>query len=224
MSRRALLLGASGLVGGRCLAQLLATPEYSAITLAVRRPLAIDDRRADVRVMKLEDMAAELSLFDVDDVFCCLGTTLRKAGSREGFYHVDHDLCVLAADLAAKEGAERFLMVSAVNANARSPFFYARTKGEAEQGVRDAGVPSVHLFQPSFLLGERDESRPAEWLGIQTMRLARPVLHAGKSALTPVSADMLASAMVQVALHGPALGAHRYRYPDFVRWSRPPAA
>lgn len=224
MSRRALVLGATGLVGGHCLEQLRATPEYTAITAPVRRPLECNDSRVNTRVMKLEDMRSELSLFDVDDVFCCLGTTLRKAGSPEAFHHVDHDLCVLAADLAAKEGAGRFLMVSAVNANARSPFFYARTKGEAEQGVRDAGVPAVHLFQPSFLLGERHESRPAEWLGIQTMRLARPVLHAGRSALTPVSAKTLASAMVQVALHGPATGCHRYRYPDFVRWSRPPAA
>lgn len=219
MSRRALVLGATGLVGGHCLDILARHPAWDRVRVLVRRPLEPVSDKVAVRTSSLDDMTREVDAFDVDDVFCCLGSTMKKAGSREAFYHVDHDLCVLAADLAAKQGARHFAMVSAVNAREKSPVFYSRTKGEAERDVLAAGVPSVMIFRPSFLLGDRAESRPAEWLGIQAMRAVRPFLHRAGSDLTPVSGRLLARAMVASALHGPDQGAHRYRYWDFLDWS-----
>ena len=219
MSRRALLLGATGLVGGHCLSVLAETPAYNRVNVLSRRELPVPHDKVRVRVSSLEDMRGDLDAFDVDDVFCCLGSTLKKAGSREAFRHVDHDLCVLAADLAAKQGARHFAMVSAVNARDKSPVFYSRVKGEAERHVRAAGVPSVMIFQPSFLLGSREDSRMAEWLGIQAMQVVRPVLHGLGSGLTPVYARTLAEAMVGSALLGPEQGVSRYRYPDFLHWS-----
>lgn len=219
MSRRALVLGATGLVGRHCLDVLLAHPDYDEVIVLARRPLSMEHDKLQVHLSSLEDMTSDIQAFDVNDVFCCLGTTMKKAGSKKAFYHVDHDLCVLAADLAAKQGARHFAMVSAVNANEKSPVFYSRTKGEAERDVLAAGVPSVMMFQPSFLLGARGERRPGEWLGIQAMRMVRPGLHLARSDLTPVAARVLAEAMVASALHGPELGQHRYRYRDFIHWS-----
>lgn len=218
MSRRALLLGATGLVGGHCLQVLIESADYDRVTVLSRRELGVADEKVKVHLSSLEDMNADLDAFDVDDVFCCLGSTLKKAGGKKAFYHVDHDLCVLAADLAAKQGARHFAMISAINARAGSPFFYSRTKGEAERDVLAAGVPSVMIFQPSFLLGERAEARPGEWLGIQAMQTVRPLLHRFHSGLTPVSATVLAEAMVGSALHGPDQGGHRYQYRDFLHW------
>lgn len=219
MSRRALVLGATGLVGSHCLELLAAHPAWGQVRVLVRRPIEPVNDKVEVRTSSLEDMTREVDAFDVDDVFCCLGSTMKKAGSREAFYHVDHDLCVLAADLAAKQGARHFALVSAVNAREKSPLFYSRTKGEAERDVLAAGVPSVMIFRPSFLLGDRGESRPAEWLGIQAMRAVRPLLHRGGSDLTPVTGELLARAMVASALYGPDQGTHRYRYRDFLYWS-----
>ncbi len=219
MTRRALLLGATGLVGSRCLEALCAGREYDAVTVFSRRPLDVTDPRVRVEVLNLEDMDDHAERFAVDDIFCCLGTTLSKAGSRGAFYQVDHDLCLQAARLGADRGARNFLLVSAVNANRRSPFFYARTKGETEADVAAAGLPAVHLFQPSFLLGERAESRPAERLGIQAMRVVQPAFHRTRSSLTPVSARQLAGAMVRVALADRPPGVYRYRYGDFLAWN-----
>jgi uncharacterized protein YbjT (DUF2867 family) len=220
MTRRALLLGATGLVGSRCLEALCAGGDYDAVTVLSRRPLDVSDPRVRVQVLNLEDMGRHPELFAVEDIFCCLGTTLSKAGSRGAFYHVDHDLCLQAARLGADQGARNFLLVSAINANRRSPFFYPRAKGETEADVAAAGLPAVHLFQPSFLLGERDEKRPAEWLGIQAMRVVQPAFHVTRSRLTPVSAERLAGAMVKVALEDRPAGIYRYRYADFLAWSR----
>ena len=220
MTRHALLLGATGLVGRHCLEALCAGNDYDAVTVLARRPLEVTDPRVRVQVLNLEDMGRHPELFAVEDIFCCLGTTLSKAGSRGAFYHVDHDLCLQAARLGAEQGARNFLLVSAINANRRSPFFYPRTKGEAEADVAAAGLPAVHLFQPSFLLGERGESRPAEWLGIQAMRVVRPAFHATGSKLTPVSAEQLARAMVYAAVEDRPAGIYRYRYPEFLAWSR----
>jgi uncharacterized protein YbjT (DUF2867 family) len=220
MTRRALLLGATGLVGSRCLEALCACPDYHSVTVLSRQPVDWADARVRVEVLSLDDMGYQPALFAVDDIFCCLGTTLKKAGSREAFHHVDHDLCVQAARLAAEQGAYNFLLVSAINAHRRSPFFYARTKGEMEAEVVATGPTAVHLFQPSLLLGERDESRPAEWLGIQAMRLAQPALHNRRSKLAPVSARQLARAMVNVARADRPAGVYRYRYADFLAWTR----
>jgi uncharacterized protein YbjT (DUF2867 family) len=219
MSRRALVLGATGLVGRYCLDELLRCEEYGRVRVLSRRDIDVTHEKLEVHLSSLDDMTADIAAFDVDDVFCCLGSTLKKAGSRAAFYHVDHDLCVLAANLAAKQGARHFSMVSAVNAREQSAVFYSRTKGEAERDVLAAGIPSVMIFQPSFLLGHRDEYRMGEWLGIQCMRTLRPFLHRTKSDLTPVSAPLLARAMVASALHGPEQGACRYRYRDFLYWS-----
>ncbi len=219
MTRRALLLGATGLVGSQCLQALCAGTDYDAVTVLSRRPLDVADPRVRVEVLKLEDMVDQPALFAVDDIFCCLGTTLSKAGSREAFHHVDHDLCVQAAQLA-EQGAHNFLLVSAINANRRSPFFYARTKGEAEADASAVGPKAVHLFQPSLLLGERNESRPSEWLGIQAMRVVQPVFHGVRSKLAPVSAQQLAHAMTNVARANRPAGTYRYRYADFLAWHR----
>jgi uncharacterized protein YbjT (DUF2867 family) len=151
MSRRALLLGATGLVGGLVLERLLQRPEWSSIVLLGRRHPPNSADKLDRIDANLDQLSRYEEAFRVDDVFCCLGTTLRQAGSREAFARVDLDYCVAAAELARASGVQRFLMVSAVNANPRGLSFYARTKGQAERRITELGLPATVFMQPSLL-------------------------------------------------------------------------
>ncbi|MCW2761773.1 MAG: nucleoside-diphosphate sugar epimerase [Marmoricola sp.] len=190
--RVALLAGATGLVGGELLRQLLEEPRWE-------RVVSIGRREVDVRHDKLEQRIAQLpvvgELPQVDDVFCALGTTIRKAGSQAAFRTVDHDAVVALARAARDHGASGFLHVTAMGADPGSRVFYNRVKGETERDVAEVGVPTTVAFRPSILDGERDESRPAERVGLVVMRALGPVL----GRLRPTRAEDVARAMIREA-------------------------
>ncbi|MCH8025093.1 MAG: NAD(P)H-binding protein, partial [Candidatus Marinimicrobia bacterium] len=115
--RTALLVGASGLVGSHCLKALLARREYQVVTALVRRPLPIEHPKLVQQVSDFEQLEEREGLFKAEDIFCCLGTTMKKAGSQEAFTRVDHDYPLEVARLAVRQGARQFLMVSALGAD-----------------------------------------------------------------------------------------------------------
>jgi len=216
MTRKALLLGATGLVGNDCLANLLESDEYEQVRVLCRRPLSVEHPKLDVQVADLDAMEACQSHFQVDDVFCCLGTTMKKAGSRQAFRHVDHDLVVQAAQMAQRSSVQRFLVVSAVNANDGSPFFYARVKGQMETALSGLGLPLVAIFQPSLLRGQREERRLAEDWGNIFNRVIDPLIRWTDAYWLPVDSQKVADAMVGMALEGPQTGLYKLRYRDFL--------
>ena len=216
MTRKALLLGATGLVGQDCLANLLESDEYDQVRVLCRRPLSVEHPKLDVQVIDLDDMQACQSSFQVDDVFCCLGTTMKKAGSRQAFRHVDHDLVVLAGQMALRAGVQRFLVVSAVNANARSPFFYSRVKGQMERALIKLELPLLAILQPSLLRGQREARRPAEDWGNIFNRVIEPLTRWTDAHWLPVDSHKVADAMVGMALEGPQTGLYKLRYRDFL--------
>lgn len=203
---RALLLGASGLVGGHCLAALLAHPSFSEVRVLVRRPLGIRHAKLQERLFDGDWLGREDD-FRVDVVFCCLGTTLKKAGSRAAFRKVDFELCALAGSLAKRAGVETFAVVSAVNANPDALSFYARTKGELEASLRSLHFPRLILAKPSLLLGERKESRLLEGIGQTLIGPVSGLLGLTGSDLVPVQARDVARALVAATLdpHGGSL-------------------
>ena len=199
MAKHAVLAGASGLVGERCLARLLNHPAYDQVTVFSRRPLALS--HAKLRV-DLVDFEALKSVGEhCDDVFCCLGTTIGKAGSREAFTRVDHDFPLALAGLGRSAGAQQFLMVSALGADAKSRVFYNRIKGETERDIAALGLPKAMFMRPSILLGERRENRPAEKAGILAGRLIAPLLVGALRKYRPIAADDVAAAMLYAANH-----------------------
>ena len=216
MTRKALLLGATGLVGQDCLANLLESDEYDQVRVLCRRPLSVEHPKLDVQGIDLDDMQACQSSFQVDDVFCCLGTTMKKAGSRQAFRHVDHDLVVLAGQMALRAGVQRFLVVSAVNANARSPFFYSRVKGQMERALIKLELPLLAILQPSLLRGQREDRRPAEDWGNIFNRVIEPLTRWTDAHWLPVDSHKVADAMVGMALEGPQTGLYKLRYRDFL--------
>tara|TARA_R110002110_G_scaffold79732_6_gene208057 strand:- start:384 stop:1067 length:684 start_codon:yes stop_codon:yes gene_type:complete len=214
--RTALVAGASGLVGGLLLKRLLAAPQYERVLAVTRRDLGTGHQ-------KLRQITADFGALDaalvgtgpMDDVFCALGTTIRKAGSEAAFRKVDHD-CILAFGQAAKQaGAKRFLLISAVGANARSRVFYSRVKGETEEALTALGFPALDIFQPGLLLGARSERRPTEAAFIASMPLINPLLLGPAKIYRGISAAALAAAMIEAAKAPPA-GLHRHTYASMI--------
>jgi uncharacterized protein YbjT (DUF2867 family) len=207
--RIALLAGASGLVGGHCLRLLLAEPAYGRVIALGRRALPLQHPKLE---QKLVDFAHIADLVPrVDDVYCCLGTTIKKAGSQAAFRRVDHDYVVALAQAAKQAGARRFLLVSSLGANPRSRIFYSRVKGETERDVSAVPFAAVHIFRPSLLLGERAESRPLERLGSVAFGALAPLLAGPLRPYRPIPAETVARAMVRAALgKGTGVRIHYY--------------
>jgi uncharacterized protein YbjT (DUF2867 family) len=206
VSRRALVAGASGLVGSHCLRQLLACPVYGEVTALVRRPLPLTHPRLVQAIIDFDALPAAFPAADCEDVFCCLGTTIRKAGSQAAFRRVDFDYPVALAHVVREHNAQRFLLVSALGASASSRVFYNRVKGEVEQAVQAVEIAHTWCFRPSLLLGERTEHRPAERASILFARLVAPLLRGPLARYRAIDAAVVAAAMVSVAVHGHASG------------------
>lgn len=205
--RRALIAGASGLVGSRVLARLLADARWSEVHALVRRPLPAALRAlpgaADGRLVEHEvdfaSIARRSGLPRVDDVALCLGTTIRAAGSQQAFRRVDFDAVVGTARVALRGGAQRLAAVSALGADASSRVFYNRVKGETEAELSRLDYASITLLRPSLLDGERAESRPAERLALG---LARPLAALIPARWRPIAADAVAAALVEALRRG----------------------
>lgn len=194
--RTALVAGASGLVGSLLLDELLAEARYSQVISLGRRALPRQEPRLVQRTVDFSRLESE-PLPLVDDAFCCLGTTIKKAGSREAFRAVDYEAVLAFARAAQRAGARRFLVVTALGADARSRVFYNRVKGEVEEALEGLGLECLVVAQPSLLLGERQESRPGERAAIVASRLLAPLLRPLPS--RPIEARTVARALVRLA-------------------------
>lgn len=197
--RTALLVGASGLIGGHCLDGLIKDDTYNAVNALVRRPLPQHHPKLKQQIVDFNRLAEHAGLMAVDDVFCCLGTTIKLAGSREAFRRVDALYPLEIARLALKQGARQFLIVTAMGADSQSRVFYNRVKGEVEQKLTALGYPTLQIFRPSLLLGERGEPRPGEDIA---KRLSKPLSLLMRGPLKkyrPIEARTVALTMIQNA-------------------------
>lgn len=194
--RTALLAGGTGLTGGHLLSLLLADSRYTRVHALVRKSGLPSHPRLQETVLDYDHPTA---LSAIDDVFCCLGTTIKKAGSQAAFRKVDFDYVVNLAHLARKSGAKRFLVISSLGANAHSSVFYSRIKGEMENALRDIGFEELHIFQPSLLLGNRHESRLAERAGVAASGVIAPFMFGPMRKYRPVEAQTVATAMLKAA-------------------------
>jgi uncharacterized protein YbjT (DUF2867 family) len=197
MQKQALIVGATGAVGRELLKLCLEGNRYERVTVIARRPISLEHE-------KLECIESQFDALDglppIDgimdgDAFCCLGTTLKAAGSEAAFREVDFDFVLNSARYAKKCGARQFSMVSALGANPDSGSFYNRTKGEVEAAVVAVGFPALRIFRPSLLKGERDEFRLGEEIGNWVSFLLTPLFYLGLRKYQPVEIAKLASVM-----------------------------
>lgn len=173
-----MILGATGAVGHQVLTQAVASGRYSSIVAPTRRPLKQNDL-PETTLNPVTDFSLPLPDADwwsVDAVVCCLGTTLKQAGSKQAFYAIDHDLVIACANKALESGAHAFALNSSLGANANSRSFYLSTKGEAEQHLQALGFSQLTLVRPSLIEAERTESRIGEQAGLIASRLFKPLI------------------------------------------------
>jgi uncharacterized protein YbjT (DUF2867 family) len=201
VTRAGVLLGASGLVGGHLLHLLAGDPSYSQITLLTRRRLALDGGKVREAVVDFERPETFRAHVPCDDVFCCLGTTIKKAGSEDAFRKVDFEAPLAVAREARASGAGQFLIVTAVGANAKSRIFYNRVKGEVEEALGKLDFPrGLKVLHPSMIVGERAERRPAERIVMGLMRSTRPLFVGGMTRYRAIDAIDVARAMHNAAV------------------------
>lgn len=194
-----MILGSTGLVGSLLLDLLLEDANYSEIRSLVRKPSGKNHtklREAVIDFDRLEDHAA---LFDADDIFCCLGTTIKQAGSQEAFRRVDYEYPLKAAELAKKHGAKKYLIVTAMGSDAKSMIFYNRVKGELEESLMKLDIATLHIFRPSLLLGNRKDHRPGEEFGKLFTSAAGFLLSGPLLKFRPVQGSLVAKAMLLFA-------------------------
>jgi len=149
------------LIGSQLVELLLSDLYYSKVIAISRRPLSITHTRLENVLMEIDQLPDHNQL-TADDVFCCLGTTMKQAGSKEAFRKVDFDFPVQLAKLLKTNGAKQFLLVSALGSNKNSSIFYNQMKGEVEEAVANIGYNCLHVFRPSLLTGPRVEKRTGE--------------------------------------------------------------
>jgi len=187
------IAGASGLVGGHLLTLLL--QEFDQVAAVTRRPLGVS-------APNLREIAFGDPLPALDAAFCCLGTTIKKAGSESAFRRIDFDAAVAFARTSRAAGASSFAIVSSVDASPASSNFYLRVKGETEAAVVALGFERVTILRPSFLLGDRSESRPGEKIGI-VIASALGFLFVGPlRKYRAVNAELVAAAMLKDGWNG----------------------
>ncbi len=198
-TKTALLVGASGLVGGNCLHFLIEEPLYKRVTVLVRKPLAITHKKLLQHVIDFGELETLGECLSADDVYCCLGTTIKKAGTQEAFRKVDFDYPVKIAALSQHCGANQFLLVSSLGADPHSRIFFNRVKGEVEEAIRKISFTAFDIFRPSLLLGERNEHRTGEKAGAFVMSGLKYVLGGPLKKYRAIQARDVAKAMVRAA-------------------------
>lgn len=203
MSRTALVVGATGLVGRAVLDLLASDARYSLVHNLARREQPLRPK-VETHVVDFDQLTAVPA---VDDVYCCLGTTIKVAGSQEAFRKVDHDYVLAVARLAREAGATRFLLVSSLGADARSGVFYNRVKGEIEAAVAALRFPELTIARPSMLDGDRAATGQPKRAGEGiALRLLRPVSGLIPAQWRPIHAETVARALVRRAFHsGPPI-------------------
>ncbi|TPV56547.1 NAD-dependent epimerase/dehydratase family protein [Aestuariibacter sp. GS-14] len=203
--KSALVLGASGLVGRQLLQLLLDDPRYGSVTCLLRRPLATQHYRDPHRklqpvVINFDDPEAYQGYFTVDHVYCCLGTTLKRAGSKQAFRKVDFEYVHVAAQLARAQRAKGFVWISAVGANAKSKHFYLRVKGELENAIlRMPQLEHAAAVRPSVLIGEREgDERMLERMTANTLTLLKPIMVGPLKKYRAVYPELVAREMISL--------------------------
>ncbi len=195
-SRTALIAGSTGLIGNQLLELLLAESSYSKVIALSRKPLSVSHPTLENIVVQANELKNQSGL-KADDVFCCLGTTIKQAKTKEAFRKVDFDYPLDLANLLKANGASKFLLVSSLGADKSSGIFYNQVKGEVEDAISVVGFDSFHILRPSLLIGPRKETRagedaakvvykilgfliPTKYKGIESIKVARAMISFAK--------------------------------------------
>lgn len=197
--KKAIIFGASGFIGSHLVRDLLANPDYEQVTVVVRKPLPIHHPKLKTLIGDFNTLPSLKSEITADEVFLTLGTTTKHTPNREEYYRIDHDYPVLAAKLAQENGATSVFVVTAVGANKDSNMFYIRTKGEVERDIQALGFKHTHIFQPSMIVGQREEKRAMEKALINVWKVVDSVFVGPLERYKGIDGKDIARAMMNAA-------------------------
>ncbi len=192
---KAAIAGATGFIGSQLLELLKDDAVIGSVQVLSRRPLDLPTKFTVIQ----GDLLQPALTGPLDVAFCALGTTMAVAGSKEAFYRVDHDLVLAFAKAAKAQGAEKFVLVSSIGADARSSNYYLKVKGETENDLKALGFRSLIILQPSLLMGERREFRFGERVGQGAMSLLGPLMLGPLAKYRGIHGRTVANAMLRLA-------------------------
>lgn len=199
MSKKtATLIGATGLIGSHLLQELLNDSYFDTVRILIRRPVDITHSKLENKLVDFADAESyKLALENSDAVFCAIGTTQKKVkGDKAAYRKIDYDIPVHAAKFCKETGCEKFILVSSIGAGSKSNNFYLKLKGEVEDAVKAVGLKSIHIMQPSTLLGARKEFRLGERIAQVVMKLFSFLI---PSRYKAIEAKDVANAMLKAA-------------------------
>lgn len=199
--RSALVVGATGLVGSSLLKLLCESKEYAAVNVISRRPLDYTHPKLVVKLREF-DQIADQDIEFAHEVFCCLGTTMKKAGSKQQFEKVDFEYPLTIAAIAKNRGIDHFIVISAMGANEKALAYYSQVKGKLEAELIKMDFPQLSIVRPSLITGERQEFRLGETVGDKVLKVLNPILAGPMKKLRSIPADQIALAMKVIALYG----------------------
>ncbi|WP_311764923.1 NAD-dependent epimerase/dehydratase family protein [Paenibacillus agricola] len=207
-----MVAGATGLIGIQLVKSLLENPNYGKVIALTRSKLPLEHTKLIQVLTNYEDLEPAIQQdLAGSDLFCALGTTIKKAKSKEQFRKVDFEYPMKLGRLALAYQAANFLIVSSMGADAKSRIFYTQVKGQVEEGLEQLKLPALHIFHPSLLLGDRQEARMGERIGSALSIVVSPLMVGGLRKYKPIQAEVVAKGMIEAAKLGNK-GIHRYEY------------
>ncbi|WP_079524541.1 NAD(P)H-binding protein [Solibacillus isronensis] len=199
--RSALVVGATGLVGSSLVKLLCESEEYAAVNVLSRRPLDFTHPKLVVKLCEI-DQIADKDIEFAHEVFCCLGTTMKKAGSKQQFEKVDFEYPLTIAAIAKNRGVGHFIVISAMGANEKALAYYSQVKGKLEAELIKMDFPRLSIVRPSLITGDRQEFRLGETIGDKVLKVLNPILVGPLKKMHSIPATQIALAMKVIALHG----------------------
>ena len=200
MAYKAIIAGASGLVGRILLDDLLQQADYEEVLILVRKELPVKHKKLTQLVVDFDLLDEYTAQINGHALFCCLGSTLKKTPDLAVYRKIDHDYPLQLAQIAAKNGVDQYHLVSSLGANAASSNFYTKMKGKTEDDIKKVGLPCLHIYEPSIISGKRNEHRPNERIFNGLMRVIDPLLVGSLKKYRSIPATTIAMAMVKQSL------------------------
>ncbi|MBU3101276.1 MULTISPECIES: NAD-dependent epimerase/dehydratase family protein [Clostridium] len=198
--KTALVVGATGLVGGSLVNVLLEAPEYEKVIVWVRKSTGINNKKLEEKIINFELLDTYKLEDTVNHIFCCLGTTIKKAKSKEAFKKVDLEYIVSLALKVKENDVSQFLVISAMGSDIKSTVFYNKVKGQMEAALSNLGLRGLKIFRPSLLLGDRTEFRFGEKAAEVVSKCMPFIFNGAFKKYKPVYGNTVAKAMYKVAL------------------------
>lgn len=209
MSQTAVVIGATGLTGNSLVTLLLHDNHFSKVKVLLRKPGLKQRPGLEPLIIDFDDEESLTATLQGDVIFCCIGTTIAKAGSQEKFREVDFNIPLRCATIARRNNIPQFVLMSSIGARESSRNFYQRTKGEIEKAIEALGFPALHIFRPSLLIGRRQEFRLGEFIAYLLIPVFYFFLQGNWRKYRPIKAVNVAKAMLNAAVSAPS-GTHVY--------------